>query len=337
MLSKNNQLILRILNFHGLNVRAILTSSKGYRNYTTPVVLNSGEMVNVIIYKREDGIVDTIRRADAVSNFLSERGLPTRHSLSSRLIVIGKDENKRYANIYDYLPGDTIPWEAYTKGHIKALGASMSDMHAILSSYDHLIQLPNVEDIYESTLSRMSLYFASPGVQQAMKEKLKIVFNIRNLATYSALLETCKSLGDRQALHMDFVRGNILFSGEKVDGLPVISGILDLEKTAVGHHMFDIARTLAFLLVDCKYKTSEKVTDYFLDSGYMKRGSTPIQKIAVNISNERHDLLALLLDMFLLHDFYKFLRHNPYEDLSRNEHYERTCDILLRRKLIQRI
>ena len=45
-------------------------------------------------------------------------------------------------------------------------------------------------------------------------------------------------------------------------------------------------------------------------------------------------LLEPLLDAFLLYDFYKFLRHNPYESLSANEHFTRTRDLLLARRII---
>jgi aminoglycoside phosphotransferase (APT) family kinase protein len=115
---------------------------------------------------------------------------------------------------------------------------------------------------------------------------------------------------------MDFVRGNILFSGFE------ITGILDFEKTALGHPIMDMARTLAFLLVDCKYKTEEKVNKYFVQSGYTKRGAN---KETIN-----DDDRGLLVEMFLLYDLYKFLRHNPYESLYENEHYIRTKDILVK-------
>lgn len=336
MSPRASQLIVNIVAMHGRRVRAILKPQKGYRNYSTGVILEDGQMLNVIIYKREPGIVDTIRRADSVSDYLAERGLPTRHTLSERLVRIGKGDRSRYANIYDYLPGETIPWESYSKGHIKALGMMMSDMHYMLHTYDSS-HLPMVEDVYIGTLDRMYRYLADPSVINALQTKLGLYFDYSKLRTYAALLQQCKTLGARQALHMDFVRGNILFSGQKVDGIPVISGVLDFEKTASGHQLFDIARTLAFLMVDCKYKSSDKVAKYFLDSGYIKRGRWQIQKVAVNVGGEQHDILALLLDMFLLHDFYKFLKHNPYEDLPHNEHFKRTRDILLRRKLIQKI
>lgn len=115
---------------------------------------------------------------------------------------------------------------------------------------------------------------------------------------------------------MDFVRGNILF--EDTD----ISGILDFEKTASGHTIVDIARTLAFLLVDCKYKPYDKVDKYFLYSGYQKRGRSK------DIGND--DDRNQFVEMFLFYDLYKFLLHNPYESLRLNEHHVRTKDILVR-------
>jgi Ser/Thr protein kinase RdoA (MazF antagonist) len=106
-----------------------------------------------------------------------------------------------------------------------------------------------------------------------------------------------------------------------------ISGILDFEKASWGPPIFDIARTLAFLIVDCKYKPEPKVRKYFLHSGYNKRGD----------SNFTHTkVFEQLVDFFLVHDFYKFLKHNPYETLEQNEHFVRTRDFLLKRNILIR-
>jgi len=88
---------------------------------------------------------------------------------------------------------------------------------------------------------------------------------------------------------------------------------------------FDISRTLAFLLVDCKYKLSAEVRKYFLRSGYEKRGQG-------ELPDSR--LVQALTGLFLLYDLYKFLRHNPYESLHQNQHYIRTVDELTGRRLV---
>ncbi len=116
-----------------------------------------------------------------------------------------------------------------------------------------------------------------------------------------------------------------------------VTGILDFEKTAYGHPLFDIARSLAFLLIDCKYKDAAKIRKYFLQSGYAKRGQTTLPLINLHTRDTSVSLLEQLIDLFLLHDFYKFLLHNPYESLARNEHYQRTEQLLLERGLIRSV
>ena len=113
--------------------------------------------------------------------------------------------------------------------------------------------------------------------------------------------------------------------------------MLDFEKTACGHPLFDIARSLAFLLVDCKYKTDQQIRKYFLYSGYQKRGNNHLPRVILIGKNRSSDLLEKLVDIFLTYDFYKFLKHNPYESLNSNEHYQRTRELLLSRKMIYRI
>jgi len=89
-------------------------------------------------------------------------------------------------------------------------------------------------------------------------------------------------------------------------------------------------------MVDCKHKSEQQVRKYFLFSGYQKRGNNRLPKVRLTGISKTSDLLARLVDIFLLYDFYKFLRHNPYQSLSDNEHFLRTRDLLLSRELIYR-
>ncbi len=305
----------KVLAAYGVKYSRIYDPQKGYRNEIWPVMTDSGQMLNVTFYKREAGIINKIRCANLASEYLSARGLPTRQRFDNRILALKTSFGVTNINIYNYLPGSTISWEAYTMTHIKNLGMAMSNMHA------HLFDMPvigftSVYDEYIQIIERMKRYFSESAVQKAISQKLKLEIKVKLLDKYLKLLEEYKSEPGQQVLHMDFVRGNILFDGTEV------SGILDFEKTAVGHTTMDISRTLAFLLVDCKYKTADKVNKYFLYSGYKKRGQ------AQDIGSD--GLRNQLVEMFLIYDLYKFLRHNPYESLSLNEHYVRTRDILVK-------
>jgi thiamine kinase-like enzyme len=206
--------------------------------------------------------------------------------------------------------------------HIKVLGATMSDMHFLLKTKNDVV-LPSVYDEYQNIVEQMSIYFSKAPVRKAIRVKLGVQINSSVFTEFTKLLTRLALATGQQPLHMDFVRGNILFENKK------ISGILDFEKVAMGHAIMDISRTLAFLLVDCKYKQSEKIEKYFLVSGYQKRGRN---KDVVDA-----DVRGNLVKMFLLYDFYKFLRHNPYESLGQNEHYTRTRDILVDKRVISLI
>jgi Ser/Thr protein kinase RdoA (MazF antagonist) len=305
----------KVLTTYGVVYNRIYAPQKGYRNEIWPVKTNNGQMLNVTFYKREAGIVDRIRYANLASEYLSACGLPTRQRFDRRTLVLRTSFGVTNINIYNYLPGVTIPWEAYTMSHIKNLGMVMSNMHSHLSDMP-IEGFSSVYDEYLQIIKRMKRYFSEIAVQKAISQKLNIEIKVGLLDKYLKLLNKSKTQPGQQVLHMDFVRGNILFDNQE------ISGILDFEKTAVGHTIMDISRTLAFLLVDCKYKTSDKVNKYFLYSGYKKRGQTK------DIGDDT--LRNQLVVMFLIYDLYKFLRHNPYESLSMNEHYIRTRDILVK-------
>lgn len=308
---------------YGLAPVRLLPIQKGYRNESHPAELADGQRVNLIIYKSEAGILPRIRRANAVADYLAGQGMPARRTADSRILQIAAPGGRqKYAALYLYLTGKTIPWEAYTQKHLKALGQAMGDMHGFLQVYPAVANgLPPVAEEYLEILARMRRYFADPAVAGAMRAKLGVAVPPTVPTRLRRVLGGCATLPGQQPLHMDFVRGNVLF-----DPQANIAGILDFEKTAQGHPLFDIARTLAFLLVDCKHKPEAKVRKYFVQSGYNKRG-----RGAFKVGDSVAPLLEQLVDLFLLHDFYKFLRHNPYEFLHLNEHYTRTAAQLVQR------
>lgn len=316
----------RVLQMYGLDGKITMPEAKGYRNISQPVQLADGSTVNLLFYKGEPGITLRIQNANKVSDYLARHGFVTRRTLDDRVMRVTLSGKTKYAVLYSYLDGETIPWEAYTMRHLKQLGKTLSDMHDSLKHFP-IDGLPDVVTVYRGHMDRMRAYFEDTSVQRAMREKLFL--EPPQLCMRDSLLEICAYLPGTQPLHMDFVRGNILYSG--IPETVKISGILDFEKVAVGPPVFDIARTLAFLNVDCKYKTSEKVYKYFLQSGYMKRGAADFNPIKVKVHGSTLNVLPELVNMFLMYDLYKFLRHNPYEDLPANEHFVRTAMLLSRR------
>lgn len=315
-------IVARALAKYNVSFLKINDPQKGYRNESFAVQTTGGDMLNIIFYKSEPGIQTRIKNANAVGNYLAKQGFPARQTYSNRVLALRSPRVTKYAALYNYLPGHTIPWESYTQDHIKQLGKTMSDMHAALASHDSTA-LPDVTDEYLAIVRRMRAYFGDVLVQQALASKLLLRVDMQVFEQLEQLLIGTKLLPGKQVLHMDFVRSNVLFKDVADGNLKVrISGILDFEKAAYGHPLFDIARTLAFLLVDCKHKQPAKVRKYFLGSGYIKRG-------AATVPVRHKDMLDALITMFLFYDFYKFLRHNPYESLPQNEHFMRTTGMLI--------
>ena len=334
-------LISRILDLNHISYVDILAPQKGYRNTSYPVITKTEAAeasLNVIVFKREPGIIERIKRADFVSDFLASKGFPTRQVRSGIIVLGTKEGAEQYARCYNYLPGDTIPWEAYTMKHLKLLGETMSRMHNTCREFSTTaISYPSVIEENHRLITHLKRYFRQAGVQRAMQEKLGLSLDIAALVDdftkTSELLQQPQFADTEQVLHMDFVRGNILFDTKAETSEPsevALTGILDFEKVAFGARVYDIARTLAFLLVDCKYKESAKVRKYFLDSGYQKRGNSVL-------SDHEKATLEQLVDFYLFHDFYKFLRHNPYESLHTNLHFLRTRDILIKNDIIKLI
>jgi len=319
----------QILSRFGVEAKSIDVAQKGYRNNTYRVIDESARAYNLIVFKKEPNAIAHIRLSNSVGQFLHDRGLPVRRPVDTRILKLFKGSPPTYAGLYNYLPGGTIPWEAYTRQHLLELGKMFSDMHEALADYKHSKSDPQTHETYALQLERMSTYFKKPGVTSAMKSKLGLSFATDQLSPLQKLLEVVGNSSNKQMLHMDFVRGNVLF-----DDQAEITGVIDFEKASIGHPVLDVARTLAFLLVDCKHKNALDVQKAFFYSGYQKRGSRALPRIVDLGCDRTTDILTQLVGLFLLHDFYKFLLHNPYESLLGNEHYVRTATELLKRNIL---
>jgi len=327
----NKELLTQILERFDVEVSSIDSAQKGYRNSTYRVVGSSDVEHNLIVFKREPDALGHIMRSSAIGEFLHSKGQPARHPMDERILRVFNGDYPMYAGLYNYLPGVTIPWEAYTRKHLLELGRSFSDMHGYLSEYEYSVDDPQTHDVLTSQLKRMRIYFQKEGVISAMSSKLGLAVDLSVFESFLKLVEVMGSSSNKQMLHMDFVRGNVLFAeGDEVR----VSGIIDFEKASVGHPVLDVARTMAFLLVDCRDRDALAVQKAFFYSGYQKRGATSLSRIVDLGCDRTMEILSQLVGLFLFHDFYKFLLHNPYEDLSKNEHFVRTEDELLRRALI---
>jgi len=326
-----------------LDIVEVLPAQKGYRNHSYGLKLRDGTWLNFILYKDERGIVSTMHAAHRIGDYAARYGRPARFTYTGHIIkmvarptleTIDDYPEIRYGGLYYYLPGETISWDAYTRQHLKLLGEEMGKLHATLKPARIGYFLPSVARMNQQWVGLMRRYFSHQTIIDAIETKLGITFGEaqqKQLRDFKKILEACDHVIDQQALHMDFVRGNILFLEEPELH---ISGILDFEKTARGHVLFDVARTLAFLLVDCKGKTPDKIYSYFIDSGYNKRGGGQLRQLFVRVNGHRYDVLEELVTYFMFYDWFKFLRHNPYEALHENEHFQRTTALLRQRGVL---
>jgi Putative homoserine kinase type II (protein kinase fold) len=324
----NKTIICEVLKFYNVNPVKIYDEEHGYRNKSYHVRTSQDDL-NLIIYKNEPGILERIKRADALSEIAHRQGLPTRRLYSDEILCLKSKTKTTYARLYYYLPGETIAWEMYTMKHIKLLGQAMSDLHFVTK--DSQTQLPKATDELLDQLNYICEYFTDEKITSAIQKKLNIKIDHSIFKRFEKTILTAGEL-ESQPLHLDLVRGNVLFDKSSVDSLwklgdLAVSGLIDFEKCARGNVTFDLARTYAFLLTDCSRKTPEKIYKYLIHSGYNKYGKsrTTLNKC----------LFDELVSYYLFYDFYKFLEHNPYEFLNQNHHYEQTKSKLITRKIVQ--
>lgn len=297
--------------------RVELYSESGYRNKNIKLISNN-KTFNFVIYKND---IQDIQRIDAInsfSNHLSNLKFPTRKTIKTakgESVIKVAFKNKNYlACLYNYLDGHTIPWEEWNRKHLTLLGQFMATMHIEAQEYKKE-GLRLQKKIINKLIERQEDYFERYGIADAINSKLGVSLNKKKIDKLFKLVGELDEK-DETILHMDLVRGNVLFKEENNN--VKLSGVIDFEKVAIGSIEYDLARTFAFLLVDCKFKAPKEIENYFLKS-YLKIYKNKIDKKKFQI----------LVNFFLLFDMYKFLIYTPFEALNNNEHFIRTKNLLI--------
>lgn len=257
------------------------------------------------------------------AKYLEDHGIPVRTAIKTKTgkhlvrINLGKtDQDIRTVGLYNYLPGKTLPWEAYTRRHIKSLGLCMARIHKTWESMNfQKLSIPRWKTYLKKDSAKILDYFTRN--QDTIAQKLRLQLNADKMMT---IVKNIQQLDENQIVHYDFVRGNILFSDKKEDETYPITGIIDFEKTMIATPEVDIARTISFLLIDCKYKTDKQISQNFIKEGYIRMGNGRISRL---------DVINTLMIYFWVRDIWKFLSSNPYDSLSLNYHYQETKTRLL--------
>lgn len=306
--------------------------AEGYMNHVFNISFdNSDKKYVVVLYnsmryrgKKGNDFLSTLSR---VTEYLNEKGFNSRRAIKNKngdyITRITLDTsnvltNPRLLGVYDYIEGSTLEWDAYTRRHLRSAGMKMSQMHRLLKDYKGNVEAVTQWDNYLKTDSSRMLQYMNKNTEHIIN-KLHLKFNITEAENLVSLLHQ-DTTTKNQLVHCDFVRGNILFSQKKLQNIYEITGILDFEKLLFGPIEADISRTMAFLLVDCRYKSSHEIEQYFLTEGYALLG----KGASFSISQ-----LNLYMIYYWLRDFWKFLECNPYEDLKKNYHFNKTTEILI--------
>ncbi len=331
---------------------------QGYMNYTVRIEIIKGNDKNLytgVFYNinryHDQYAFNFLTEIYEFSKFLYDNKLPTRTAVSNKKgELLTWINEKRLFGLYNYLEGETIPWESYTRRHLHALGQRLVEFHKLGMSYLQKRQIkyiPSWREYVKVDYKKMRAYFIENSETIGMKLNFAIDFDKLNkvyqkISIDKRAMDSSTEVIDKQGneelvikdvdeensrmrtiLHMDFVRSNILFSDKKQGEYYPITGILDFEKVLVGSVLPDLGRTLAFLFVDCKYKSYDRVLYEFLKKGYCQSVKVKFREIYVYML------------YFLVRDMWKFLQSNPYESLSKNEHYNRTKSLLLNYKIIK--
>jgi Ser/Thr protein kinase RdoA (MazF antagonist) len=341
---------------------------EGYMNNCIIIrLLPQNQRLVIIIYNTnrysEEKSQNRIKNAYMAARVLNRNSIPVRIPLKTAtsppkdfIEINVTDQKTTILGVYNYLPGQTVPWESYTRRHLRAVGLYMRRIHHIWQQEDpnKYPFLPKWTDYIRNDSQKLFKYFKKN--QQYIKKKLDIEIDLDFIKTLKKQI-TNSPLHQphlNQLVHQDLVRGNILFGSMKKKNIYPIHGIIDFEKILIANPITDLARTLSFLFVDCKYKTIPEIKKYFLDQGYFAFETIHNQKFPnapkqsklkqETVTKEKNKKLLTELPpfrhikhfmlYFWVRDLWKLLSRNPYQDLMHNFHYKQTSNRLHAEKVI---
>lgn len=209
-------------------------------------MVTQNEILNLVIFNNEIGSIETIQIQNKACSELAKLNLSfqIRYPKSRIIQIINKKNNfETLACLYNYIEGQTISWENYTSSRLKQIGKCLAELHLGFEALNFdrrlLSKLYPQKQICLDQTREMKSYFARLEVKLAMYKKLGIILNV-NFEKLESLVSQIES--ENKVLHMDFVRGNIIWDEDQNR----IVGIIDFEKMSLGKVEFDIARTLVF-------------------------------------------------------------------------------------------
>lgn len=339
---KNTFLIKDFVHDLMINYSHIIASSnikikeykQGYMNYVLNISTKKGQIFTGVLfnYNRYNGdfAKKMLENINICANYLTRFNIPVRKALLNKsgktISIINLNQKQRFFTLYKYLEGNTISWEAYTRRHLRSMGQTLALIHNKWTNFNgNISYIPKWEEYFNIDSINLMNYFDTNYIHIAKKLGIKLnadyikllINNIKKISKSSKL--------KKQLIHCDFVRGNILFDNIKYKNIYKITGVLDFEKTLIGPIEFDICRTIAFLLVDCKYKSYKEIFYYFLQDGYFKG-----KNISIN-----PETFQYLIRYFITRDLWKFLQCNPYENLYLNYHFNKTVKLLKNLNLLE--
>ncbi|GAB4163253.1 MAG: hypothetical protein Fur003_5980 [Candidatus Dojkabacteria bacterium] len=321
------RLLKQLENFYNISLDSkpqITLFNEGYMNNCYLINTPKQQLIMVIYNSNRYKTETDINRLEEIYSL--NLNLPIRKPIgynnSKHLMKYTRKSGiSNFVGLYNYLEGETLPWEGYTRRHLFALGEMHKQLHLSLSTQPPTKYIESWDQYIKRDSAKLISYFIKNSL--SIERKVKISLDILGLKALTESFSHYRLAA--QLTHMDFVRGNILFSNIKHKEKYEITGILDFEKMLIAPVEFDIARTLAFLLVDCRFSSDEKIIEYYLKKGYgyqEKKNDRVIQKFLI---------------YFWCRDLWKFLVSNPYESLADNFHYKATVERLIASGLLRKL
>lgn len=165
-----------------------------------------------------------------LSEHLGKQGVATRRLVPGSLQILPRS-SLRWSAVYFGVPGQTISWSDYSLPLVSAAVKYLERIHQAGRSFPDRAELDRVE-------------LSDPPVLPAAELTGCRVNRVAWRQRAERL--ACLNQGQKTAtvLHGDYGRANIIFDGERV------AGVVDFDRAAWGHPVFDLGRFVSYLLLD---------------------------------------------------------------------------------------
>ena len=213
----SNEVVRNAIDTFGLNIRSIDPATESFSSIVRVLTLSCGEKVVLKVPTSANKLIRECKALKALGNV----------NFVPKLLFQVQEQDGLSALIMEWLPGQPLPLEAYTRAHCEQVGEALAELHSAPYPNDNKMDVSGWWDELRAQIKTHLDYCRASGDHGDWQRIEDALANAGERFSYDL---------DLGFTHFDYREGNILFDGSS------LSGVVDFESSRYGSVVLDFAK-----------------------------------------------------------------------------------------------